>query len=152
MARSIFACGLLASIACGPSLQQAQKDVERYEICCAADYDPAIRPDQRQACWNGWLSGHSTAQPPERIRHAETRLRELSLDGSTLPLPSAAPEPVAKREQRYPRKPPTTYPTSSCDPLCNDRWAACNGYCELRDKSCAAACESEYRVCVGGCP
>ncbi|MFZ1864583.1 MAG: hypothetical protein WAU39_10205 [Polyangiales bacterium] len=111
-----------------------------------------MTPDQRRACWSGWLSDHAKDQPPERIHYAETRLRQLSLDGSTLPLPDAEPEPAAKREHPYPRRPPTVYPTSSCDPLCDDRWETCNSYCQIKDKHCAAACESEYRVCVGGCP
>lgn len=80
------------------------------------------------------------------------RIEQLSIDGSTLPLPNEAPQPPVKREHRYPRRPPATYPTSSCDPLCDDRWATCNAYCEMKDKSCAVACESEYRVCVVGCP
>jgi hypothetical protein len=152
MARSIFACGLLASIACGPSLRQAQRSVEQYEACYAADYDPKVSADQRRACWNDWLSDYAKSQPPERIDYAQMRLRQLSSDGSTLPLPDAAPQALIKREQPYPRRPPTVYPTSSCDPLCDARWATCNSYCESKDKSCVAACENEYRVCVGGCP
>jgi len=152
MARSIFACGLLASIACGPSLKQAQRTLQEYERCYGSDYDPAITPEQRRTCWSGWLANHAKDQPPELVDYAETRLRQLSVDGSTLPLPDVEPEPAAKREHLYPRRPPTAYPTSSCDPLCDDHWATCNSYCELKDNSCAAACESEYRVCVGGCP
>ncbi|MGD8318739.1 MAG: hypothetical protein PVH76_13390 [Myxococcales bacterium] len=152
MARSFLACGLLASIACGPSLKQAQRSVERYEACYGADYDPKVTPGERRSCWSTWLSDCAKNQPPERIRHAQMRIDQLAIDGSTLPLPNAAPRPPAKREQRYPRRPPTGYPTSPCDPLCDTRWATCNGYCEVKDTSCAVACEGEYRVCVVGCP
>ncbi|KPK14205.1 MAG: hypothetical protein AMJ62_13650 [Myxococcales bacterium SG8_38] len=152
MARSLPACVLLVSIACGPSLKQAQRSEERYQGCFSGDYDPAVTPGQRSACWSGWLAHDAEDQPPERVAYAQKRLQQLASDGSTLPLPNPVPEPAPTREHEYPRPPPAVYPTSSCDPFCNDRWAACNSHCDMKDKSCAAACESEYRVCLGGCP
>ncbi|MBW2159293.1 MAG: hypothetical protein JRH14_04905 [Deltaproteobacteria bacterium] len=129
MARSLFSCCLLVSIACGPSLKQAQRSTDYYEQCYGADFDPSVTPDQRRSCWSHWLAEQSENQPPELIRYANMRLQQLAVDASTRPLPSQEPEPV---------------------PVI--RWASCNTYCEMKDKSCAAACESEFRVCTDGCP
>jgi len=153
MARSLFACCLLVSIACGPSLKQAQRTIESYEQCYGADYDPSVTPEQRRDCWSVWIDEHSKDQPPERVRYAEMRLRQLAVDGSARPLPTEdEPEPISSHEHEYPRAPPAEFHVSSCNPLCDDWWAGCNSYCEMKDKSCVAACESEFRVCVDGCP
>ena len=152
MARLLFACCLFVSIACGPSLKQGQRSVEYYEQCYGADYDPMVTPDQRRNCWRTWLSDYAEEQPPERIRYAEMRVAQLTVDGSTRPLPDPQPAIATPIEHKYPRQPPTQYQTSGCDLLCNDRWAGCITYCELRDKACTAACESEFRVCKDGCP
>jgi len=152
MGRLLLACALLVSIACGPSLKQAQRSTDYYEQCYGADYDPSASPEQRRDCWSDWLRLHAKDQPPERIRYAEMRLRLLAVDGSPRPLPNQDPEPVPAHEHEYPRAPPGEYQTSGCNPLCNDWWASCNRHCEMKDKSCVAACESEYRVCVDGCP
>jgi hypothetical protein len=153
MARWLFASALLLSIACGPSLKQAQRSVDYYEQCYGADYDPAVTPDQRRDCWTEWLEAHSAEQPPERVRYAKMRLGQLGIDGSTRPLPAAIlPAPLPTYAHEYPRPPPGEYQMSGCNPLCNDRWASCNSHCEMKDKTCVAACESEFRVCVDGCP
>jgi hypothetical protein len=152
MARSLLACCLLASIACGPSLKQAQRSIERYEQCYSADYDAAVTPDRRHDCWSRWLAECSKDQPLERVGYAEMRLQQLRIDGATKSLPSHPPEPIPMRTHDYERPPPTEHQTSSCDPLCNARWARCNDHCELNAKSCVAACKGEYRVCVDGCP
>ncbi len=144
---------MLLSIACGPSLKQVQRSEQAYEQCYGADYDPAVSPNQRRACWANWLQARSSAEPPERVRYAEMRLEQLAIDSTTRPLPGDdAPEPLPAYEHEYPRPPPGEYQQSGCNPLCNDRWARCNGYCEMKDKTCVAACESEFRVCVDGCP
>jgi hypothetical protein len=80
------------------------------------------------------------------------RLRELMVDSKTKALPNKPPQPFPLRTHDYERPPPTEHQTSSCNPLCDARWARCNDYCELSDKSCLLACQSEYRVCVDGCP
>jgi hypothetical protein len=152
MARLLCSCCLLVSIACGPSLKQAQRSTEYYEQCYGADFDPSVTPDQRRGCWSRWLEEQADNQPPERIRYAEMRLQQLAVDGSTRPLPHQEPEPIPAREHEYPRAPPGEYHTAPCIPLCNDRWAGCNTYCDMKDKNCVAACESEFRVCVNGCP
>jgi hypothetical protein len=152
MARPLVACCLLVSIACGPSLKQAQRSVDSYEQCYGADYDPSVTADQRRDCWSRWLEERAQNQPPERIRYAQMRLGQLAVDGSARPLPTEDPEPLPAYEHEYPRAPPGEYQTSPCNPLCNDWWASCNRHCEMKDKSCVAACESEYRVCVDGCP
>jgi hypothetical protein len=152
MARSLFSCCLLLSIACGPSLKQAQRSTGYYEQCYGADFDPSVTPDQRRSCWNRWLDEQSENQPPELVRYAEMRLQQLAVDGSTRPLPSEDPEPIPVIEHQYPRAPPGEYHRSGCVPLCHDRWAGCNTYCDMEDKSCVAACESEFRVCTDGCP
>ena len=90
--------------------------------------------------------------PPERVRYAEMRLWQLSVDGSTRPLPNPTADPPPTYEHEYPRSPPSEYPTSGCTPLCNDDWAECNTHCEMKDKHCTAACQAAYRVCIGGCP
>lgn len=152
MARLLVSFCFLASIACGPSLRVAHENTEYYERCYAADYDPSVSLDTRRECWSRWLEAHSKAQPPERITFAEQRLQELAADGSTRPLPDAAPAPVPELEHEYPPAPPGHYHTSGCNPLCNNRWHACTSHCELQDEPCKAACESEYRVCLEGCP
>lgn len=143
---------MLVSIACGSSLRQAQRSVERYEQCYGADYNPEVTLEQRKECWGNWLQSRVESDPPERIRYAEMRLVQLSVDGSTRPLPDPTPEPPPTYEHKYPRGPPAVYPTMACTPLCNDRWAECNTHCEMRDKSCKAACEAAYRICLEGCP
>ncbi|MGB5697673.1 MAG: hypothetical protein WBM46_18620 [Polyangiales bacterium] len=111
-----------------------------------------MTPDQRRQCWSQWAKEHSEDQPPEQVAYAEMRLQQLALDASTRPLPNQAPVPRAAYEHEYPRSPPAEYPTSGCDPLCNDHWARCNSYCDMKDKSCLAACEGEFRICIQGCP
>ncbi len=144
---------MLLSIACGPSLKQAQIRDDAYEQCYGADYNPAVSTDQRRACWSSWLQSHAADETPERIRYAEMRLEQLTLDGATRLLPTdVAPSPPPTYEHEYPRAPPGEYQLSGCNPLCNDRWARCNSHCEMKDKTCVAACESEFRVCVDGCP
>ncbi|MBW1760170.1 MAG: hypothetical protein JRE45_04715 [Deltaproteobacteria bacterium] len=152
MSRLLFSSCLLVSIACGPSLKQAQRSTDYYEQCYGADFDPSVTPAQRRSCWSHWLDEQAENQPPELVRYAEMRLGQLALDGSTRPLPSQEPEAISALEHEYPRSPPAEYHTPGCVPLCNDRWAGCNTYCEMKDKSCVAACESEFRVCVDGCP
>jgi hypothetical protein len=148
----VLAFCLLASIACGPSLKQAQRSTERYEQCYGADYDPSIALEQRQECWRAWLRDRVDGEPPERVQYAETRLDQLSSDGSVKPLPNPSAEPPPIYEHEYPRSPPSIYPTSACTPLCNDGWAECNGHCVMKDKDCTVACEAAYRICIGGCP
>ena len=143
--------GLLA-LACGPSLREAHQRAEGYERCFAAEYDPSLSPDGRRACWTRWLANRTETDPPERIRYAEARLVQLSIDGSTRMLPDHAPEPAPVYAHRYPRMPPAGHPTSGCTPLCNDRWAACNLRCEMSQKDCVTACEARYRICIQGCP
>ena len=152
MARTVLTCWLIASLACGPSLQQAQASEERYEQCYGADYDPSVTLEQRQQCWRAWLDARVEGDPPERVRYAEMRLQQLAGDHSTRPLPNPTPSPPPTYVHEYPRSPPSVYPTSSCAPLCNDRWAECNSHCQMKDKDCVMACEAAYRVCIEGCP
>jgi hypothetical protein len=152
MARSLLASFLLASIACGPSLKQAQRSTERYEQCYGADYDPIVTLEQRRSCWRAWLRDRVENDPPERVRYAEMRLAQLTLDGGTRPLPDPMAEPPPIYEHEYPRSPPSEYPTSGCTPLCNDHWAQCTSHCEMKNKDCTMACEAAYRICEGGCP
>jgi hypothetical protein len=152
MARVLLAFCLLGSIACGPSLKQAQRSTERYEKCYGADYDPSIALEQRQECWRTWLRGRVDADPPDRVRYAEMRLAQLSSDGSARALPSAVPEPPQSHQHEYPRSVPSGYPKSACTPLCNDQWVRCNDQCAMTDKDCTVACEASYRICIGGCP
>ena len=152
MLRSRFACCLVFSIACGPSLKQAQRSSERYERCYGADYDPSATLDQRQRCWQTWLDSRVENDPPERVRYAEMRLAQLAAGGSTRPLPDPGLEPLPTFVHDYPRSPPAEYPTSSCTPLCNDRWAECNTHCAMKDDDCTLACEAAYRICIEGCP
>ena len=142
----------MASIACGSSLKQAQRSVERYEQCYGADYNPEIGLDQRRSCWSSWLQDRVESDPPERVRYAEMRLAQLSANGETRALPDPTPEPPPTYVHEYPRRVPGGYPTSACTPLCNDKWAECNTHCEMKDKDCAMACEAAYRICIGGCP
>lgn len=144
---------MLLSIACGPSLRQAQRSDDAYEQCYGADYNPEVSPERRRTCWTEWLRVYSADEPPERVRYAKMRLAQLGIDGSTRPLPNDdVPNPLPAYEHEYPRSPPGEYQMSGCNPLCADRWAGCNSHCEMKDKDCVAACESEYRVCVDGCP
>ena len=152
MGRVFLASCLLLSIACGTSLKQAQTSVQRYEQCYGADFNPSVTLDQRLQCWSDWLDARVEDDPPERVRYAEMRLAQLSVDPSTRPIPNPAPQPPPTYEHKYPRSPPAVYPSSACLPLCNDHWADCNAHCLMRDKACLTACQSEYRICTGGCP
>lgn len=152
MFRSVLVSCLFVSIACGPSLKQAQRSTERYEQCYGADYDPAVSIEQRRQCWSSWLDERVEDYPPERVRYAQMRLDQLSIDGATRPLPDPKLTPPATFEHQYPRSPPAEYPTSACTPLCNDHWAACNSHCVMKDKDCVMACEAAFRICIGGCP
>jgi hypothetical protein len=153
MLRWSLASALLLSIACGPSLRQAQRSVESYEQCYGADFNPEVSLERRQRCWSDWLQNRSEADPPERVRYAQMRLEQLAVDGSTRSLPTDdAPKPRPQYEHEYPRSVPGEYQQSGCNPLCADRWSVCNSGCTMKDKTCVAACESEYRVCVDGCP
>jgi hypothetical protein len=152
MARVVLAFCLLGSIACGPSLKQAQRSTERYEQCYGADFDPSIALEWRQECWRTWLRERVEADPPERVGYAKMRLEQLSSDGSARPLPSAVAEPPPSHQHEYPRSAPSGYPKSACSPLCNDQWVQCNDHCPMKDKSCTVACEASYRICIDGCP
>lgn len=152
MDRLVLASCLLASIACGPSLKQAQRSIERYEQCYGADYDPTVALEQREECWRAWLSDRVEGDAPERVRYAKMRLAQLASNGSTRPLPDPVVDPPVTYAHEYPRSPPSVYPNSACTPLCNDHWAECNGRCDMKSKDCTAACEAEYRICIGGCP
>ncbi|MBW2211635.1 MAG: hypothetical protein JRG67_11425 [Deltaproteobacteria bacterium] len=117
MSRLLFSSCLLVSIACGPSLKQAQRSTDYYEQCYGADFDPSVTPAQRRSCWSHWLDEQAENQPPELVRYAEMRLGQLALDGSTRPLPSQEPEAISALEHEYPRSPPAEYHTPGCVPL-----------------------------------
>ena len=142
----------MTSIACGPSLKQAQRSVERYEQCYGADFNPEVTLQQRERCWSDWLAQRVADDPPERIRYAEMRLAQLATNPVTKELPDPATEPPPTYQHEYPRKVPPGYPSSGCTPLCADRWAECNSHCEMKDKDCTMACEAAHRICIGGCP
>jgi hypothetical protein len=152
MARWLLASCLFASIACGPSLKQAQRSSARYEQCYGADFNPEVTLEQRERCWRDWLAEKAQGDPPERVRYAEMRLSQLARGEGTRPLPDPEAEPPPSYEHEYPRSPPAEYPTSGCTPLCNDGWAECNSHCEMKDEDCVMACEAAYRICIGGCP
>jgi hypothetical protein len=152
MARLVLALCLLLSIACGPSLKQAQRSTARYEQCYGADYDPSVTLERRQSCWSAWLHDRIETDPPERVRYAEMRLEQLSAGEPTRPIPDPEAEPRPTYEHKYPRSRPAAYPTSACTPLCGDHWADCNAHCKMKDKDCTVACEAAFRICIGGCP
>ena len=152
MARVFLSSCLLLSIACGPSIKQAQTSTERFERCYGADFDPTVALEQRHRCWSHWLDARVETDSPERVRYARMRLAQLASDPSPRLLPNPTPSPPKTYEHEYPRSPPGGFPSSACTPLCNDKWALCNGGCPLEDEVCVTACEASYRICIGGCP
>lgn len=72
---------------CGPSLRMVHQNASYFERCHAADYNPAVSPSARSACWTRWLAYYRDGQPSDRIRFARARLAALENGKPSDPLP-----------------------------------------------------------------
>jgi hypothetical protein len=155
----ISAAGMLAlSFAgCGPSVQMIYEGNVRFEHCYRLDYDPAIAPSHRRACWQDWLARHTYGQTGDRLNYARKRLQLLSQGESpTLPLlveassterpigatavpmpsnihsapPAKAPEPVAPASALPDSSAaPAKPPEGPCESACLSHWSECSPGC-----------------------
>lgn len=169
------------AIGCGPNYRYAYDGEAAFERCYALDYDGAVTPGDRSACWSAWLQTYAYGANPDRLDYARNRLTASSTPGAqNTPLsptapPTAAPAASAPIVANTPPAAPTTAPESSgmprtappptsvpptpageppgssCANECRSSWGTCGGRCAQRDAACEARCDDVYRDCMRGC-
>lgn len=66
--------GMVAMLACAPSIRGRQESTVYFERCHSADADPGIGVEARRQCWGTWLRHYSKNQCNERRQYARSRL------------------------------------------------------------------------------
>jgi hypothetical protein len=87
--------------ACGPSLTAVHEGSIRFEHCYRLDLDSEVVASHREACWKGWLTSYTYAQPRDRIDYARTRLSELKAGDPTPPSLRTGGEHRPEQRQFY---------------------------------------------------
>jgi hypothetical protein len=146
-----------------------------FEHCYGADFDPKVRPEQREACWQAWLADYTRHQPAHRIDYAMRRVEGVQAGELTLRLPglpggqSEAPtDPVVARlvatrgakagaEVETLLEPPNDrrghdHEANGCSETCASYQQQCEVACPTSDQpGCRSVCEREHQICLNGC-
>lgn len=139
---------------CGPSLRRTYQSDTAFATCFSSDYDPAVDPGEKDACWRSWLEGYVYNQPPDKISYAKLRLTELE-QGVSIPGP---PGPPGRFDQR-PRLPeakagPDVAPADGCRTSCRSASASCEAVCDSAGgevQKCLDACAAGAAACLKFC-
>ena len=168
------AIALVATTACGASIQAVYEGDARFEHCMALDARADMRPTIRSACWNEWLEFYTFGQTRDRVEYAERRQRQLHASSdfdegdapAAAPIARATPDPTSvlappprivapdagppalvSVSVSPPPEPPL--PGADCTHTCEDGHAACRKDCTV--PACDKACEGRYRRCMRRC-
>jgi hypothetical protein len=171
---SLAGLALLATTACGASIQAVYEGDARFEHCMALDARADVRPTIRAACWNEWLEFYTFGQTRDRVEYAEVRQRQLHAasdfdEGEALATapskhavpdptsvhappprviaPDAGPPPLVSASTTVPAEPPL--PGADCAKGCEESFGACRKECTL--PACDKACDGRYRRCMRRC-
>lgn len=153
----------LASIAlgCAPSYRLVHEGDRYFERCYGADFDTAIAREQKEACWQAWLTYYTKQQPAHRVDFALARIEALQ-NGEpppTLPGLGEAQQP-APRDASVNQQNAVLLATMAADAgpvpngclhFCNEYESGCNARCVHGSLACSANCERERALCLNGC-
>jgi hypothetical protein len=142
-----------------------------FEHCYAADFNPKLNEEQREACWNAWLAHYTRHQPAHRIDYAMRRVESMQAGEPSLALPGL-PQPggqlpavtgsdselVTVQGPRAGAEAATRLQPSveravanGCAALCDRYQDSCIAACAQHTTACSAGCERENAICRGGC-
>jgi hypothetical protein len=164
--------GIVATSACGPSVQSIYEGNVRFEHCYRLDLEVDAAPTHREACWKEWLGMYTYGQPRDRIEYARRRARafasgdpncpRLNIADSkqsetrqfylSVPAPTnvhAPPPPIATRwygdagaAPPAPAAPQATAPQDECSSPCRETFAQCAHACDPDAGKPDAACKA----------
>jgi hypothetical protein len=164
---------VIVTAACGPNYRYAYEGEAAFERCYALDYENAVTPGDRQACWSTWLQTYSYGANPDRLDYARGRLTAsgngappptlssgsapvLAPTSAPPPAPTAAPilanatAPAPALPSAIPPAPtpaPAALPITAPSPTTLPESAGA----EPPGTSCANECRSSWRACGGRC-
>ncbi|MDB4986143.1 MAG: hypothetical protein JWN04_1321 [Myxococcaceae bacterium] len=144
-----------------------------FERCYAIDFDARVPPEQKEACWQAWLSFYTRHQPAHRVDYALRRIEAVQNGEPLLVLPGTAASALVPQEVKSelttvlavdagvgratPRLMASTMEgdagpvPNGCLHFCSDYQAACNARCLEASRACFQGCEDERQVCLNGC-
>jgi hypothetical protein len=161
--------GLLASLGCAPSYRLVHEGDRYFERCYGADFNAAISPHQKEACWQAWLTYYTKHQPAHRVDYAMGRIEALQSGEPAPELPGMVHAGHSGKELRAdldqadasaaharPLEMATMMPDAGpipngCLHFCNEYESACNGRCDRGSLACSSNCERERSLCLNGC-
>lgn len=147
---------------CGPSLRARQQSLNYFERCYAADFDPRIVPDEKQACWSSWVTHYAGEGSDDRVDYARARLAAIEAGRPSLGLPglprvalgprSVTPLTIASAPAE---EPALDLPADEVE-LPRDRRSRRERYApplpRTSNPACAAAaCAPTWRACIDTC-
>ncbi|MFT3921088.1 MAG: hypothetical protein QM778_01005 [Myxococcales bacterium] len=173
MARSISVLlGCTMAWACAPSHRMVHDGNVYFEHCYGAEFNAAVTPMEREACWNAWLADYTRHQPAHRIDYAMRRVEAIQAGDQTLKLPGISTGPSS---------PPTDPSVSShmrlrsahvgaevattmhaedagvsavphgCHTVCKEYQQHCQANCPPDSPDCRLLCAREEAICSQGC-
>jgi hypothetical protein len=164
--KGLLGAALLACSSCAPSHRLVHQGDRYFERCYGADFDGHITVQQKEACWQAWLTYYTKHQPAHRVDYALGRIESLqngdpqpTLPGMTAPRPEVEQE-LREADASASNVSPTALATmtpdagpvpNGCLHFCNEYESSCNARCDRGSLSCSANCERERSLCLAGC-
>ncbi|MDB4974329.1 MAG: hypothetical protein JWN48_2670 [Myxococcaceae bacterium] len=161
------------ALGCIPSHRMVHEGDTYFERCYAVDFDPQVRPEQKEGCWQAWLAFYTRHQPAHRVDYALRRIEAVQNGEPSLELPGTVaaellPQDVkteltslvradAGVSRTEPRLLASTMEgdagpvENGCSHYCGEYEAACNARCHEGSRTCLLGCESERKICLNGC-
>jgi hypothetical protein len=161
------------TVGCIPSHRMVHEGDTYFERCYAADFDTRVRPEQRESCWQAWLSFYTRHQPAHRVDYALRRIEAVQNGEPSLVLPGSAgymtepagselvsadaavgrvaPDMVAMTHVASTMEGDAGPVENGCLQYCNQYEGACSARCHDGSEACFTGCARERTVCLHAC-